>query len=310
MFGILQNSSINVTLGNFLSDPISQKCGVPQGDRLSPLLFALFIADLPTFLAPSDCDVTFYADDLAIGSSFGNDIQHALTLLSAFCEINELKVNIKKTEVMAFKRGGSSSVQPFRYLNQSLSYVKHFVYLGVKLTPCLSWRAHLEKNLLAVKGAASALLSNGVLSSVNLKNALRLYHAIIVPKLLYGLESFGESVNRITVDEFIKKAAGFYFKLWAGLPQRYHTTEFLAHTFDGDILGIANAYGINRRKFAAFYSDGMHSTLCSRMSCYRNDEDCICCFCGFNIETRNHMSTCTAFPESWSLKDRLLNCDV
>ena len=49
--------------GGFLSNEIEQKSGVAQGDKLSPLLFSLFIADLYFELKCKALDVIFYADD-------------------------------------------------------------------------------------------------------------------------------------------------------------------------------------------------------------------------------------------------------
>ncbi len=44
---IWMGTNIKVAVANKLSAPIRQEKGVPQGDRLSPLFFAFYIADLP-----------------------------------------------------------------------------------------------------------------------------------------------------------------------------------------------------------------------------------------------------------------------
>ena len=46
--------------GEFLSNEIEQKAGVAQGDKLSPLLFSLFIADLYFELKSEALDVIFF----------------------------------------------------------------------------------------------------------------------------------------------------------------------------------------------------------------------------------------------------------
>ena len=307
LHSILENTSIKVSLGDYLSDSISQQKGVPQGDRLSPLLFSLFIADLPSDLLPSDCDLTLYADDLAIGSSYREDLQYALIRLSAYCEKNDLKVNVKKSEVMVFKNGGRSETEPFLFRNEPLTLVKSFIYLGVKLTPKLSCRAHLDRNLTCSKSHVAVLFSNNMLAKLNLAHALRLYHAIMLPKLLYGVSVFSNELDQSVFDAYLKKAAGFFFKLWAGLSQYYPTTRFLSNLFDNDYLEIARAFGHKRRRIAEFYSAGCHISICSTPNCFRLTEFCLCRLCNNTIADELHLLTCTYFSDVMATADRILS---
>ena len=100
-----------------------------------------------------------------------------------------------------------------------------------------------------------------MLLSLNLPHALRLYRAIVLPKLLYGVSAFSNDLSQDIFDEYVKKAAGFFFKLWASLPQFYPTTKFLFSLFENDSLGIARSYGAKRRRIAEFYADGCHISL-------------------------------------------------
>ena len=66
----LSNRTFLVNVESTFSDPADLKCGVPQGSILGPLLFLLYINDLPQ--AVSDCDVRLYADDTCISFTHKN----------------------------------------------------------------------------------------------------------------------------------------------------------------------------------------------------------------------------------------------
>ena len=103
---IYKETQIQVKLGDSLTRKIKQTRGVPQGDRLSPLLFSIFIADLSNYLEKAHCTVTFYADDLALGSKDPQKLQNGINKLSLYCDDNDISVNIEKTVVQVFQNAG------------------------------------------------------------------------------------------------------------------------------------------------------------------------------------------------------------
>ena len=66
----LSNRKFLVNVETSFSDPADLKCGVPQGSILGPLLFLLYINDLPQ--AVKDCDVRLHADDTCISFKHKN----------------------------------------------------------------------------------------------------------------------------------------------------------------------------------------------------------------------------------------------
>jgi hypothetical protein len=95
----LSNRKQRVVLGDVFSDWVSVISGVPQGSVLGPILFIIYINDLPEFIA----NITkLYADDSKIlvfyDSIFAK--QYDLDQFAKWFEIWSIKMNIKKCKVM------------------------------------------------------------------------------------------------------------------------------------------------------------------------------------------------------------------
>ena len=136
----LSDRHASVVYQNHKSRSFRVRRGVPQGSVLGPVLFSLFINDLPASL-PSSVNCSLYADDLAIWSSSPSvpiaveATQGALFRLERWSEYWCLPLNLNKCEA-------SFSVDPHHANLQP-----NLLLLGSRLrfnpTPNLSW-GHLR----------------------------------------------------------------------------------------------------------------------------------------------------------------------
>ena len=106
---------------------IQTKKGVKQGDNLSPLLFNIYINDLPKEiekgethpikLVGQDINSLMWADDIILLSETKEGLQNCLNNLNIYCQKWKLVVNLKKTKTIIFREKGINVKYHKFYLN-------------------------------------------------------------------------------------------------------------------------------------------------------------------------------------------------
>ena len=98
-----------------LTNFIGLNLGVRLGDNLSPVLFKIFINDLPNYLDGTKDPVDLgdnhqlSYDDVVILSTSKIGLQEKLDKVEIFCSDWCLQVNINKTKVIVFNKSGKMS---------------------------------------------------------------------------------------------------------------------------------------------------------------------------------------------------------
>ena len=106
----LANRTQRVVLQGYASDSLPVSSGVPPGSVLGPVLFFIFIYDLPNC---PDCSCAWFADDTLVYQEIDslNDcrrLQQNLDLLSAWSDKWGMLVNIFKSKIISFNSVGGS----------------------------------------------------------------------------------------------------------------------------------------------------------------------------------------------------------
>lgn len=136
-----------VCIDEVLSKPILVSSGVPQGSHLGPLLFLIFINDLPSIFLNSS--QLLFADDLKFFRCIKsiNDchlLQDDISKLSQWCTKNQLYLNVAKCQCFSFCRNFSEIIFDYKIENQVLERVREKKDLGVVFDPKLNFVKHIE----------------------------------------------------------------------------------------------------------------------------------------------------------------------
>ena len=160
----------------------------------------------------TQCNV--YTDDLAICCHSVDSLQVCLDNLIVYCTRNLLKVNVSKTKIVKFRRGGRPSRNDkLIYNNQEVDFVSKFKYLGVMFQTKRGNSEHLE--MLKRKGiSACALIANQIpLNKMSLLSLERLFRAVVIPSCTYDLSAI---YNQLCDDnyDFLDVVQGRLVKLF------------------------------------------------------------------------------------------------
>jgi hypothetical protein len=182
----LSNRKQKVKIENEFSNEISVTSGVPQGSVLGPLLFLIFINDLPESVKTQ---IRLFADDCIVYNEICNDsdcanLQKDLNAVHSWCIANEMKLNSDKSQLIRFSRKRTPVLFDYRINDAALAEATEAKYLGALLSSNLSWGKHLDQVLAKANRAINFISRN--CKGMGWKAKELAYFSLVRPHLEYA----------------------------------------------------------------------------------------------------------------------------
>ena len=222
----LKNRVQSVRMGSVLSSPKSINFGVPQGSILGPLLFLIYVNDLPQYI--NGGLLVQYADDSQI--LLTGDITELETLkrraeiildkARQYLNFNGLLLNENKTQCIFFgtkqyiRRIPDSTKLVFN--NNELTPSKHVKNLGVHMDCCMTFNIHI--NELHNKLMGTLLFLNRITNRFDQDCRVMVVQSLILSILNYALKVLG-SANKTNIKR-VQRLQNFAGKVAVGGARR------------------------------------------------------------------------------------------
>ena len=233
-------------------------CGVPQGSVLGPLLFLIYINDLPNisdklqfFLFADDTNIYYESHDL---KALEKTVNEELKKLSLWLNLNRLALNVGKTNFVIFRSCQKIPNHNVTLLmnKKALQQKDHVKYLGVLLDQHLSWKYQIKSVALKVSRGLGIIAKLKPFLKDNLIRTI--YFSVVYSHLYYGIQAWGSADptirNKLEIlqNKAVRILSGVqYFQIYGQEPGPLPSSEPLYKKLE--ILKIHDIYELSISNF-------------------------------------------------------------
>jgi len=198
----LANRKFKVHIKKTFSEPGNLLCGVPQGSILGPLLFLLYINDMPQAI---DCELLLYADDTCL--IFQHKDIHEIEIVlnrnfSILCDWfvdNKLSIHFGEDKTRSILFGSRHKIKKSRPLNIHYKTIKikqysKVTYLGCILDETLSGESMATHVINKVNSRLRFLYRQNRFLNIRLRRLL--CNAMIQPFFDYACNAWYPNLNK------------------------------------------------------------------------------------------------------------------
>ena len=184
-----------VVIDGIKSDTLEITAGVPQGSRLGPLLFIIYLNDI---IHEIESDILIFADDTSLMASgtdpseTANQINRDLIKISQWAEKWRVIFNAKKSKDIIFSNKCLNNSPPLVFGESFIERVNTHKHLGLVLTSDLNWTQQINEVSLKANRKLSVLRSVKLLD----RQTLDLLYKLTVRSVIdYALPVYYKSLK-------------------------------------------------------------------------------------------------------------------
>ena len=190
--GRVQTTEVKMTVSSKVTTP----CGIAQGSVLGPLLFLIYINDIPNSssklsycLFADDSNMLFADNNLrSLEATVNNELKNECDWLTA----NKLTLNTKKSYFVIFRPRQKKLEYDTNTLT-SLECKEYVKYLGILIDSHLSWKFHID--YVAFKLSKIVGIIARLRHFVPFNTLLSIYQSLMFPYLTFGLSAWGQAAQ-------------------------------------------------------------------------------------------------------------------
>ena len=198
-----------------MSDKRTITCGVPQGTNLAPLLFLLYINDLPNCLEMTNASM--FADDTSLScngvssADIEGKLNHDLEKVHAWLTANKLTLNSNKSEYMIIgSRQKLNSIDAtttnISIAGEQITRVKSTESLGIIIDEQLKWHEHNNKQCKTISARIGMLRRSR--DFVTQDVLITMYNSLVLPHFTYTVQLCGMALVPIILINYISYRKG------------------------------------------------------------------------------------------------------